>query len=228
MAIEDALQVVAADWTDIEPRLKVSELIALAQIGRQSSPGDEASRSLAVLEIIADALPPAHEAWSALRSSGTRFDPGFHRGSSLATAQLIDLAADALATTMAPADAAADYLEERSVAAIVASGGLHGDDDGGSLDDSSDLIGGQRLLSIRVDGRLFFPLFQFRSPGSYEQHELVRRLREQLGAASDPVGAAAWWLTPNPWLQARPADLLGTLREAQIEYAAEQLANDGW
>jgi hypothetical protein len=227
MAIEDALGVIAAEWADIEPRLMVSQLVALAGIGRHAPPGDDdAGRSLAVFEIIADALPPGHEAWSALQSSGTRFDLSHRRGGTgLVTAQLIGRAADALTGPTAPLDAAADYLEERSVAAIMASGGLYGDDDRVSHAEG----GGERLLSIRVGGRQFLPLFQFTSDGTtYEQHELVARLREHLGTDGDPVGAAAWWLTPNPWLQARPADLLGTPREAQIGYAADQLANDGW
>jgi hypothetical protein len=230
MAIEDALRVIAAEWADIEPRLAASELVALAGIGRRATPGGDAERSLAVFEIIADTLPPGHEAWSALRSSGTRFDPGRRPGEAgLVTAQLVGFAADALASPTAPLDAAADDLEERSVAAIVACGGLYGDDDRISRGEGAGALARDGLLlSIRVDGRPFFPLFQFTSDGTYQQYELVARLREQLGADSDPSGAAAWWLTPNPWLQARPADLLGTPREAQIRYAADQLANDGW
>jgi hypothetical protein len=182
-----------------------------------------------VFEIIADALPPGHEAWSALRSSGTRFDPGRGRGDAgLVTAQLIGLAADALASPTSLLDAAADYLEEQSVAAIMAFGGRYGDDDRVSHAEGGQLAADERLLSIRAGGEPFFPLFQFTSDGTYEQHELVARLREQLGADGDPVGGASWWLTPNPWLQARPADLLGTPREAQIGYAADQLVNDGW
>ena len=73
MAIEDALRAVAADWAGLEPRLTVTELAALAGVSLQ--PADEGEGSLQVLRIVSAALPPGHEAWSALLSSGIRFQP---------------------------------------------------------------------------------------------------------------------------------------------------------
>jgi hypothetical protein len=89
-------------------------------------------------------------------------------------------------------------------------------------------VPGGRLLSLRQGDRAYCPLFQFASAHPYRQHELVAALWQRLDADSDPAGATAWWLTRSPWLDARPADLLGTGRDAEIGYAADQLANDNW
>ena len=45
---------------------------------------------------------------------------------------------------------------------------------------------------------------------------------------SDSLGAISWWMTANSWLGVAPSDLLGLGRDAEIEYAAEQLDNDNW
>jgi len=83
-------------------------------------------------------------------------------------------------------------------------------------------------LVVRWGERFAYPRFQFPTGEPPESHETVQRLRTPLDYDRDPAGAIGWWLTASSWLGARPADLLGTAREAEIEYAVEQLANDSW
>jgi hypothetical protein len=217
VAVEDALAVVLSDWTDIEPLLTVRELTELADIGWGTMRGAGSGRSAAVFSVVAEALPPDHAAWPALQA---RFDPGSSPIPVIAVdVELIDRAVAALASPMSTVDAAADALAEESSAGLLRFGAVPADREAAE---------GEFWLSVRVGGEAFYPLFQFESTGPYRQYEIVARLRSQLDADEDPAGAAAWWLTSNPWLSARPADLLGTGREGEIAYAADQLANDSW
>ena len=75
MAIEEALQIIDQSWTEIEPRLTVRELAALAAI-EYIQPIQTADLSETVFGLVAPALPSQHAAWSALLSSRTRFAPG--------------------------------------------------------------------------------------------------------------------------------------------------------
>ena len=135
------------------------------------------------------------------------------------TLELADRAAHALDSPGRAADELADSLEEESGARLLRFGVRSA-----SRAPAED----QHLLFLRIGGETFYPSFQFVSRGHRRQHDIVRRLWYKLGADADTAGAVAWWLTANPWLAARPADLLGTARESEIEYAADQLANDNW
>jgi hypothetical protein len=217
VAIEDALQLILSEWPDIEPLLTVSELTALASISRVTMRGAGSGRSEAVFRVIAAALSPGHAAWPALRD---QFDHGFRsRPGTPPDVDLIDRAGLALDNPLSAVDAVADALAAESRAALLQFG---------ALEAGPDAEGGELWLSIRIDDQMFYPLFQFASTRPYRQYEIVAGLRQQLGADDDPTGAAAWWLTPNPWLSARPAELLGTEREPEVAYAADQLANDSW
>lgn len=224
MAIDDALRAILDDWREIEPLLTVKELEKLADadfgVTRSAGPARDPEfpdlRSV-VFEIVSPALPAGHPALAAQARAGHDADPAAPLAPEL---DLMDLAADALENPLIAADAAADELAERSRSALLAAG---------AVPDSPDLGADELWLSVAVDGRDFYPVFQFAAMDPYRQYEIVARLRPELDAAGDPAGAVAWWLTPSPWLAgARPAELLGTGREAEIAYAADQLANDSW
>jgi hypothetical protein len=118
-------------------------------------------------------------------------------------------------------DALADAASERAMSSILDEGYVE-DGEVVGLDEP------RLLLRLPVAGRMVYPIFQFRLEQPMQPHRLVIPVNEYLGADGDPWGAAAWWLTGNSWLSARPADLLGTDREPEIRYAAEQLNNDNW
>lgn len=85
-------------------------------------------------------------------------------------------------------------------------------------------------LSITLpSGGVVWPKFQYDPESGSEIFDAVRRTNEALSAAEDPIGAAAWWLTPNRWLDGSlPADLLGQGRDSEVEFAVDQLTNDSW
>ncbi|MFI2641197.1 hypothetical protein [Streptomyces sp. NPDC018610] len=53
------------------------------------------------------------------------------------------------------------------------------------------------------------PAFQF-DPRTREPYPVVVEINRLLSADEDPWGAADWWLGSNVWLDAAPAELLGT------------------
>src|SRR6185437_13446444 len=216
MAVDEALRAILGEWTAIEPLLTVKELTALARISRRTHNSVE-DQLTAVFQLIAPTLPADHAAWTAMRSPGST-SPASSSTSAAVVLEVVRLASSALASPSRAADAAADALVEQSNEALVREGAVP----------ASRSLGGRQLLSVRAGERVLYPLFQFESVRPYRQHKLVATLSELLSADIDPAGAAAWWLTPNPWLDARPADLIGTERESEIRYAADQLANDSW
>ncbi|HET7012834.1 MAG TPA: hypothetical protein VFI65_02915 [Streptosporangiaceae bacterium] len=219
MAIEDALQAILDDWAQVEPLMTVSELAELASVGwgtmrgAESASGPEPERD--VFAIISAALPAAHPAWAALAArSGAAAD-----SQPTLELDLIDLAGLALDDPRSSVDESADSLAQESLSALLRAEAVPV---GPGLEVPQD------WLSVRVGGQLVVPAFQFAGSDTSRQYEAVAALAEQLCAREDPAGAIAWWLTPNPWLSARPADLLGTEREPELAYAADQLANDSW
>lgn len=217
MAINDALLMIDLDWSNIEPRLTVRELAALADLWHHPQVDDVGPTETA-FTLLAPTLPTDHLAWSALRSSGTRFSPGNPRTSSEEV--LSRLIAHAQTTLTRPSiveDAAADFLVEATQRTVLRAGIL-----------AEEPFARDPLVAVDIGGRRVFPLFQFASVDPVTVHELVWQLNEQLGGFEDPLGAVNWWLTPNTWLGQPPAALLGTGREAEIEYAAAQLTNDNW
>lgn len=75
------------------------------------------------------------------------------------------------------------------------------------------------LIRLRAQGaEPVLPAFQFDGEGV--ALPLVLQINRQLGAGRDPWGVADWWLAPNLWLRAVPAQLLGRGVDAQLLAAA--------
>jgi hypothetical protein len=217
MAIEDALAVIDQTWPEIEPRLTVREIAELADIGY--GPADKVSDlTELVFFVVVRALPPDHAAWSALRSSGTRFSPGVTPVSAEELlSRYITRAQAALARPSIIEDAAADFLVEAMERIVLRSGVT-----------TEKPVTEAPVLSVNIDRQRVYPLFQFASLSPTILHGPVWRLTTELGGSEDPLGAIGWWLSPNTWLGQAPAQLLGAGRDAEIEYAAAQLRNDSW
>jgi hypothetical protein len=62
------------------------------------------------------------------------------------------------------------------------------------------------------------PAFQFRADG--QPHPVVAAINLLLDAGEDPWGVADWWLGPNAWIGAVPADVLGRLDDQILIEAA--------
>jgi hypothetical protein len=217
MAIEDALQIIDQSWAEIEPRLTVRQLTTLAAVG-PVLPERIAELSETVFTLLAPALPPGHPAWSALLSSRTRFMAGQQETSlEEIISRSIARARTAIADPSIADDAAADFLVDSMIRQIIRAGVVTGRE-----------FSGTAPLALESVGQFLYPLFQFAAIEPPIAHQIVGRLNEALGGDADPLGAIGWWLAPNAWLGRAPVELLGAGRDADIAYAASQLANDSW
>ncbi len=84
------------------------------------------------------------------------------------------------------------------------------------------------VLALKVGNRYVFPAFQF-DPSERRVHPLAAEVNELLDADKEPWATASFWFTIDPYLKARPADLItDTERAAEIRLAAErELAHVG-
>jgi hypothetical protein len=76
----------------------------------------------------------------------------------------------------------------------------------------------------RADGRQQWPAFQF-APGDGPL-AVVREVNQLLEAASYPLGAADWWLSPNGWLGEQPSLLIGTVPDDHLVRAARAIRSE--
>ncbi len=82
---------------------------------------------------------------------------------------------------------------------------------------------------IRLESRrrgLRFPAFQFDPHG--RPINTVLRINERLGADDDPWGVTDWWLGENAWLDAVPAELIGTRDDLLLAATEAALRPDWW
>ncbi|WP_329049322.1 hypothetical protein OG873_07755 [Streptomyces violaceus] len=80
-----------------------------------------------------------------------------------------------------------------------------------------------RLIALSgTDGRRRLPLFQFEAGAM--PWRIVLEVNSVLRAATDPWGAADWWLSRTTWWDGTCAALLGRGRDAELLGAARELA----
>lgn len=222
MAIAEALRVIEQSWADLEPRLTVRELAALARLPLPLvEPEDALDLAEALFRLLGPALPRYHPAWEALLDTGTRFSPGSRPPEDTEyqlARRFIARAREAMDRPSIVENAAADFLLEATARFVLRNAVVR----------SEPITTDRWLIESQIDGRWVYPNFQFISVDPLELHPVVQLLHERLGGYTDDLGAVMWWLTPNSWLGRAPADLLGTGRDPEIEYAADQLINDSW
>ncbi|MGI5429604.1 hypothetical protein [Streptomyces sp. CA-179760] len=73
------------------------------------------------------------------------------------------------------------------------------------------------------DGRRRLPLFQFEAGAM--PWRIALEVNSVLRAATDPWGAADWWLSRTTWWDGTPASLLGRDRDVELLGAARELAD---
>jgi hypothetical protein len=76
----------------------------------------------------------------------------------------------------------------------------------------------------RPDGGQQWPSFQFGRDGG--PLRVVRTVNTMLGAETDPLGVADWWLGANPWLHGRPSDLIGDVSDELLLRAARAVTEE--
>lgn len=229
MALEDALRLINADWADIEARLSVRELFSLAHVDELVWPRD-VSRPEMVFGLISQRLPSDHRVWPVAGvkkyhlSSPAAIRPSIFEeelAESLAD-ECVRRARSAVEDPSILDEATSDLLVEVWLRNVVTQ----------SLAGAAGpyLFDVRPVISAEINGEIFYPVFQFKVEDNRPigVHEIVGRLDERLGGRGDPLGVIGWWLAPNAWLGRSPSELLGLGRDAEIEYAAEQLENDSW
>ena len=78
------------------------------------------------------------------------------------------------------------------------------------------------VIALRFGHRFVFPAFQF-DPERHEVRPVVAEVNGLLGAGEDPWAAASFWFAPDPYLKARPADVvMDPDRAADVRLAAER------
>lgn len=80
---------------------------------------------------------------------------------------------------------------------------------------------------IRLDhpsGGQQWPRFQFAQDDG--PLPVVRTVNIMLGAETDPLGVADWWLGANAWLDGRPSDLIGDVPDELLLRAARAIIEE--
>jgi hypothetical protein len=83
------------------------------------------------------------------------------------------------------------------------------------------------LIELRDRNRAVYPAFQI-NPAKGTLYPEVEEVNAILGAATDPWGAASWWLTPHGRLGAVPATLVGTRQSTKLAAAAQSIRDDSY
>lgn len=217
MAIDDALHMLAADywepvWLGLTPGQR-SELVRVAGDLVRAQPDEDAfyAAVLGVLDVLRRGLAEDHPVLEAADQTyrWAAAPPVDWRPVITGLSGRLAVAARDLAV------AARDEVRERlrQSPAMTA-------DQVKSAGSDPYLI---RLESGSGDFR--FPLFQFDPAG--HPIRTVLAVNERLGADDDPWGVADWWLGDNAWLNAVPADLLGS-RDDLLLAAADAVARPDW
>ncbi|TDB82202.1 hypothetical protein E1264_31675 [Actinomadura sp. KC216] len=213
MALFDAIDALVEHWSDVRLRMsdrawnRLTRLVDEMTTGSQD-PGDLADLAAEVANLLARELDADHPVRRARARTGTRFGSGAAR-------PWPDLVRR-LELRMAPGAPAAPAPEEEW---LLSADSLGRDDIAhhGHGPPDPDLI-----LLDRPDGGVQFPAFQFGADG--RPIPLVLRINRLLDVQDDPWGVADWWLGPNTWLDAAPADLLGRADDRELLSAAHAVS----
>jgi len=215
MAIEDAIWALQEHWADVTARLDAG---SREELGRMLDglDGPDRPRAMArIADLLVEGLPREHPVRRAL-VGGTLLAPSVLDWPAV-TRVLRDLSA---ATGLRISDPLPGGVVLRDVADRLLGVAALSEADlrGAGLDpDDPGLI---RLA--RADGSYQWPAFQFEARGSGP--DVVRRINRLLGARSDPLGVADWWLSRNGWLGDAPYRLVGEIPDDLLLQAAQAVA----
>jgi len=225
--LADVIEIIAAQWDDVLRHLSTDDRERLTALGQEFLAGaDEASRYDAAQEIVdtvAPALPADHPVRRAIASEGTKYAVGQLDWSLAAQTLRARLGTAGLRLFVAgqpgagpelspaePHDIVGEVQEWILAAPAVTEAQVR---DRGLDPNAPGLI---RLSGPRGDVRL--PAFQF-DPGGHP-YPVVIQINLLLDAGDDPWGVADWWLGPNGWIGAVPAESIGRLDDTLLVAAA--------
>jgi hypothetical protein len=234
MTAEDAMGALARYWDDVISRLDDASGRELRNLIAEVGGTGHARAVIAVTQLLVRELPPSHPVRRAL-SRGYLYTSG--------PADWPALRQDVLA---AAGLALGEPLAAEPASGHDASAGRAGDRDESANDILAEVT--ERLLRApaltedevrlrgadpadpglirldRPDGGQQWPSFQFGRGGV--PFPVVRTVNNMLGAETDPLGVADWWLGVNAWLDGRPSDLIGGVPDELLVRAARAVTEE--
>lgn len=207
MAIEDAMMALRDHWDDVMVRVGIEKASDLNELVEQLDGPGGPRVVIRIADLLVETLPPDHPVRRAL-VSGDLFQRSPMDWPSIGRvlrdrAKAIDVG-EILRGVTARLLAAPALMEKE-----VRRRGVDPDDPG--------------LIRLdRPDGGQQWPEFQF-VPGD-GPFPVVRKVNGLLGAHTDPIGVADWWLSRNGWLNDRPSALIGNVPDARLVSAARAVS----
>jgi hypothetical protein len=214
VAFEDAILALREYWTDVMDRLDDRSRADLIRLLDRLDGTDRPRASAMTADFLVEKLPRDHPVRRAL-VSGTMFAPAtldwpdvLESFRQLSAAERQGLVVPAPAATVVREVTARLLRQPALTEEEVRDLGLDPADPG--------------LIRLRrADGRYQWPSFQFAPSELGPVSDVVRRVNKLLGANSDPIGAADWWLSRNDWLGEAPCRLLGQIADHLLIEAAQ-------
>jgi hypothetical protein len=210
MGPRDVVTSLTDNWAATVPYLRPDDLRRIAQLAMTMSAAAEDDRSARtaaneLAELLLLRLPAGHPVTAAIASE-PRLVAGPADWPRIAG---VLQALPGVADLIPAADEVIGRL--RSVAAVTADQVIAAGDD----PYRDDLV----RLPAQIPGEpVRLPAFQFGLDG--HPIRLVAQINRLLDAADDPWGVADWWLSRNAWLNAVPADLIGSGQDEALTEAA--------
>lgn len=209
MAVEQAILALRDHWDDVVFRLGPVNSRSLRGLVEELGGPDHRRAVTAIADLLVEELPPDHPVRRAL-AQGYLFAPAGADWSAL------KVSLHALAWPLPDADPGpGGSILADVVARLLRAPALTEDEVRRRGADPAD----PGLIRLdRPGGGGQWPQFQFAADGG--PLPVVRAVNQLLQAASDPVGAADWWLSRNAWLDGQPSSLIGVVPDDYLVRAA--------
>ncbi len=235
MTVEDAMASLTEHWDDVISRLDPERGQELRNLIEEIGGEDHTGAVIRITQLLVGELPPEHPVRRALAKGYlyTRAQPDWPvlrqdlRAAAGAVLAGTPYAGPGNGQDDDPPGLAADAAETPEgilaevTARLLRAPALSEEDvrlRGADPDDPG-------LLRLdRPDGDQQWPSFQFAPDGS--PLSIVRTVNTMLGAETDPLGVADWWLGANPWLDGQPSELIGDVPDEVLLRAARAVIEE--
>jgi len=209
MAVEEAILALRDHWDDVVSRLGPANSRALRDLVEELGGPGHRRAVTAIADLLVEELRSDHPVRRAL-AQGYLFTPA------AADWPALKVSLHALAWPLPDADpGTTGSVLADVVARLLRAPALTDDEVRRRGADPAD----PGLIRLdRPGGGGQWPEFQFAADGG--PLPVVRAVNQLLHAASDPVGAADWWLSRNAWLDGQPSLLIGGVPDDYLVRAA--------
>jgi hypothetical protein len=229
MTLPNAIRVLAESWADVTARLTGEQRAVLAGLlGEVLASHGVARRDAAldIMELVIPLLPPEHRVRRAFAEEGKKFDGGPADWDPALTAvtalrpQMAEIAGAIKLVARPDAAPRPDGIRQAAERWLLAAPALDPAEvrrRGGDPDDPG-------LIRLGPAGDARLPSFQFGADG--RPYPVVTAINRLLAAEDDPWGVADWWLGPNAWIGAVPADVIGDIDDQLLIEAARAVVEE--